>query len=166
VIENLLARLAGGSSWREEQASSAFNKLSVSDIAYCLSGLRREHKRFLETRYLGKDWNEWLAGWLYLQTPQSKYRQELCQLAVRELLQPRLCPKCKGRTEVTNRAGLKKPCDRCKSGIVPWTKAKRARFVGMKPDAWRNWESRYNQVYKRLETLDVQIRRHVKRKLK
>ena len=167
MIERILARLAGSSSFRSEIASSSIDSLSVSDIAYALSGLKPEQIRFCATKYLDDDYSHWLTLWLISEIKPCKYSIQLASLAVAEAITPRICPACKGRQHVVTRQGKVKDCGACHStGMVPMKKADRARFVGLEPHTWKHWQGRYTDIYRKLDVMDGQIIRHVKRKLR
>lgn len=167
MIEQILARLAGGSSFRSEIASSSIDSLSVSDIAYALAGLKQEQIYLVATKYLGEDRAESLTQWLLSEIKPCKYAGKLASLAVYEAINPRVCPSCKGRQHVVTRRGQVKPCRQCyATGTLPLKKADRARYVGIEPHTWKHWQGRYSDIYRKLDIMDGQIIRHVRRKLR
>lgn len=167
MVERLLARLVGSSGWKVETSATDRNSLTVSDIAYALSGLSAPALLFCQIKYMSDDTKRRnLLNWLIFKSENHKFLVPMCDLAMREVLSPRICPACKGRQEVVTRKGLSVECRRCSgAGMLPWQKVERARACGMSKQAWRNWESRYEAIYSRLHALEAEVRSHIRNKL-
>lgn len=167
-IESILARLAGTCSWKTEQLGYSYGSLSVSDIAYCLSGLSPEHTAFCRVKYLhDPEPMPDLVKWVLENTPENKHSLPMAMLAILESVSPRDCVSCSGRGEIHHKAGKVSECDRCRgSGDLPFTTAERARLMGINFSTYRkNWADRYDNVYRRLSYVDSELIRHIRARM-
>ena len=166
-IENLVSRLAGSSSWKTDVSGSGHDSLSLSDIAYCLHGLPPECLAYCHAKYFAISRSvPDLVEWAYQQENPGKKHLELSVLALTESLFPRKCPDCSGRGEIWLKHGRIIECQRCHgSGNAPYSKAERARQIGVSRECFRHYQPRYERIYRRVNALDGQIKGHVKRKL-
>ena len=168
-IENLLARLAGESSWKTEYSGGSFGALSKSDLAYCLTGMPPHIYAYARAKFLhSTDKIPDLLAWVLENSPHNKRQFELARLAILESICPKHCPDCDGKGIQYGQRGVVTTCQTCRgSGYKAYSAAERARLVGLHRSGWRRvWEDRYNVVYRRLQVLDSEVSAHVFRKLR
>ena len=167
-IESLLSRLAGESSWRTECSGGAFGGLSKSDIAYTLSGMQPHEYAYARAKYLHSvDKIPDLLNWVLENSPENKRKFELARLAILETICPRLCPACAGKGIVYGIRGVVSNCQTCQgSGKKAYSDAERAQLVGLHRSGWKRvWSDRYSLIYRRLQSIDNDVNRHIRLRL-
>lgn len=178
-----LAQLTAGVGELRERVTGGFSKLSPTEVAYCLAGMKPGPYLLARAKYVDDETvlrelcheaMQEAAGFIRVVHRSQEGRhmrpgtiRGLVQLAMQETIAPQLCGHCQGRGIIYRRGGLVTTCSTCGGhGIKAMPTRKRARFMsqvvdGFEREEWWQWERDANQIFDMLAEWDVSAVRHI-----
>lgn len=169
-----LARLAA-QSLPMEPTVGAGPELTQADVAAACAGLTPEAWDLLAAKWVQGGMPRRMYASLLLEVealahnqgwqvpPRRPYLARMVALAILEVVDPQTCNQCRG----TGFLGIRecRPCHA--TGRRRMWAAQRARAVGVHKSQWhRSWAGRYERIYRRVASIEVEGLSHVARGLR
>ena len=138
--------------WRH--IPSGWQHLTASDIAGTLAKVPRGASLLVRVKYANQErFKPDLIYWLkvevfdeIIKSPVQPIHDKLINLAINEVLDPRICKTCKGVGNLPVEAKLL-ACEDCNGGKYAWTEHSRATYCGIHHEVWkRRWSRMYTEI--------------------
>lgn len=182
--EYALAKLTAGALVMTGGGGSAHNRLTASDVAHAMGGMKTAPTALLLAKYVDRDSNyKHLLRFAQQQSHALATAEDwrvhkisildsVARVAVEEMLSIGQCRKCQGtgyvKSDPDSALCPSEVCPTCDGvGTERWTKLQRAKAAGLEPKFWnQQWNERYLHLLAELRQWEQDGLAYLNRRLK